>query len=478
MGAEKVNLVEIPFDELDKGEEIDYDKPISTVTDEAESVRLYNKRFTFGEITEKEFDAALETRIIRQGMTVDEVKRYFPPDEHSKLSYNRRGFIRAVLKEAWRLAGKDRIVSDVITNRNLYYSHLMYMCRALGDTDTEAIMSTLNDVLIDLVESAGLDDKVSKVKLFKSIFRGRDDVYGFGEGLRIKQPLTSGVILRHLEGRHRLSIYPLLPDNTTFFAAVDINETDLQKIQAYLDVAHTYEVPTYVEVSKSRGYHLWTFFTEPIPAVAARELIKRILRDTDLPEAIKIFPRQPDLSSPENLAEYINAPLFGQDVRNGRTVFLNEEFQPHPNQWEFLANVEKATPEQLEGIIKLNDIKTDAAAKEAVREKTPAVAREWHNFYTERLNEKAEQRKEIESRKERLRADARRLEGVLMILNEDVDEGSEERYRNLVIEPIRQNQDELNKKMNAIEEESAQLEADINCLTTALERLRGYVEAH
>jgi len=296
--------------------------------------------------------------------------------------------------------------------------------------------------------------------------------------LRIKQPLTSGVILRHLEGRHRLSIYPLLPDNTTFFAAVDINETDLQKIQAYLDVAHTYEVPTYVEVSKSRGYHLWTFFTEPIPAVAARELIKRILRDTDLPEAIKIFPRQPDLSSPENLAEYINAPLFGQDVRNGRTVFLNEEFQPHPNQWEFLANVEKATPEQLEGIIKLNDIKTDAAAKEAVREKTPAVAREWHNFYTERLNEKAEQRKEIESRKERLRADARRLEGVLMILNEDVDEGSEERYRNLVIEPIRQNQDELNKKMNAIEEESAQLEADINCLTTALERLRGYVEAH
>ena len=481
MTGEKVNLIDAPFDELDRSEEIKYDKPIATVTDETESVRLYNRRFTFGEITEEEFDAGLEACIIRQGMTVDEVKRHFPPDEHSKFCYSRTAFVKAVLKETWRLAGKDRIVSDVITNRNLYYSHLMYTCRALGDTDTEAITNTLSGALIDLVELAGLDDKASKVKLFKSIFRGRDDVYGFGEGLCIKQPLTSGVILRHLAGKHRLSIYPLLPDNTTFLATVDINEPDLQKVQAYLDVAHTYEVPTYLEVSKSGGYHLWTFFTEPVPTATARELIKQIVWDTDLPEIIKIFPRQPDLSSPENLAEYINVPLFGEDVRNGRTVFLNEEFESHADQWEFLASVEKITPERLEGIIKLNDIKPDAAGKEAARQKITAVASEWHNFYTERLGEKAEQRKEIEDRKEKLRADVRELEEVLMTLNENVDEGVEgleERYEKLVIEPIRQNQHELDKKMDEIEEESKQLETDISCLTTALERLGGYVEAH
>jgi hypothetical protein len=477
MGGEKVSLADDLFDELDKNEESDYGKPIATVTDEAESIRLYNRRFTFGEITEEEFDAGLEARIIRRGMTVDEVKRYFPPDEHSELNYNRTALVRAVLREARRLAGKDRVVSDVITNRNFYYSHLMYTCRALGDTDAVAIMSTLNDVLMDLVKSAGLDDKVGKVKLFKSIFRGRDDVYGFGEGLRVKQPLTSGVILRHLEGKHRLSIYPLLPDNTTFLAVADIDDLDLQAMQAYLDVARTYEVPTYLEVSKSGGYHLWTFFTEPVPAPAAGELVKRILRDTDLPEAIKIFPRQPDLSSPENLAEYINVPLFGEDVRNGRTVFLNEGSEPHADQWEFLASVKKMTPERLEEITKLNHIEPSAAGEEAVSEETTAVAKEWHSFYTQRLEEKAEHRKEIEDRKEKLRADTRKLEEVLTILNEKVDEGLEERYQNLVVEPIKRKQDELDEKMGEIEEESKRLDADVICLITALEKLKGYTEA-
>jgi hypothetical protein len=463
------------LDELDKSEEIDYDRPIATVTAEAESITLYNKRFTFGEIAEQEFDARLKACIIRQGMKADEVKRYFPPDEHGGLSYNRVAFVRAVLREARRSAGKDRIVSDVITNRNLYYTHLMYTCRALGDTDTEAVMNTLNDVLKELIESAGQDGEVSKVKLFRSIFRGRDDVYGFGKGLSVRQPLTDAVILRHLGGRRRLSIYPLLPDGTTFFAVVDVNEPDLQAVQAYLHVARTYEVPTYLEASKSGGYHLWTFFTEPVPAGEARQLINRILRDVDLPETTKIFPRQAELSSPENIVEYIDLPLFGEDVRNGLTVFLNEESEPHADQWEFLANVKRITPEKLEEVIRLSDVEPDAARKDAIRERAAAVAGEWHSFYKERLGEKLERRKEIEDQKEKLRASIRKLEEALVILNKEVDEGLEERYERLIMEPIKQDQDELNKQIDDVEE-SGQLDNDISCLTTALERLRGYIE--
>jgi hypothetical protein len=104
------------------------------------------------------------------------------------------------------------------------------------------------------------------------------------------------------------------------------------------------------------------------------------------------------------------------------------------------------------------------------------TAKEWHGFYKERLEEKLGQRREMESRREKLREGLREMEELLAVLNKDVDEALGERYERVVIEPINQKKDELNRRMaEALEEESQQLEADIRCLSTALERLEGYV---
>jgi len=103
------------------------------------------------------------------------------------------------------------------------------------------------------------------------------------------------------------------------------------------------------------------------------------------------------------------------------------------------------------------------------------TAKEWYGFYKDRLEEKLGQRKETESKREKLRADLREMEELLAVLNKDVDEALVERYGKVVIEPINQKKDELNRRMaEALDEETQQLEADIRCLSTALERLEGY----
>jgi hypothetical protein len=41
---------------------------------------------------------------------------------------------------------------------------------------------------------------------------------------RILLPLTAEVVRKHLTGKHTLGIYPLLPDETCWFLAVDFDK--------------------------------------------------------------------------------------------------------------------------------------------------------------------------------------------------------------------------------------------------------------
>jgi hypothetical protein len=114
---------------------------------------------------------------------------------------------------------------------------------------------------------------------------------------------------------------------------------------------------------------MWTFFDEPVPVAKVRELIERILRHANLPETTEIFPRQAELSTPEGVENCINLPLFGEDVHNGRTVFLNEGFEPYDDQWKFLSSIEKVMPEPSGRIAKPKKIEIDTPGEEAILEK-------------------------------------------------------------------------------------------------------------
>ena len=97
-----------------------------------------------------------------------------------------------------------------------------------------------------------------KIQLFRSLFRGRDDVYavrwvnaqtgksGYAPALKTRGkrppyeptdllPLTDAVIYDHLKGLKTVGLYPLLPTEETWFLAIDFDKADWhQDALAYL----------------------------------------------------------------------------------------------------------------------------------------------------------------------------------------------------------------------------------------------------
>lgn len=188
------------------------------------------------------------------------------------------------------------------------------------------------------------------VHIFRKTFTGRVDVYGSGSGKCVRGRLTDAVIMAHLQGKVRLGVYPLMPDGTVHFCALDIDEPDLDGVTAYISSAEELDIPVYLEASKSKGFHLWHFFRPGVEARNARGLVKRILTDAGLDPRLEIFPKQDALADHKSVGNYINLPLFGGDVPRGRTVFLNSEFQPIQDQWGHMARMERVDTELLRGL--------------------------------------------------------------------------------------------------------------------------------
>jgi hypothetical protein len=169
------------------------------------------------------------------------------------------------------------------------------------------------------VEAASPMDKEERARkriaLFRSLFRGRDDVYArrwenadgrhgympaaitdwkainrsrLGERKKVDQktrrfiPLTDAVIENHLLGKETVGVYPLLPDETCFFLAADFDKKTWEyDSQAFLETCQELNVPAALERSRSgKGGHIWVFFDRALPAITARKLGSLILTKT------------------------------------------------------------------------------------------------------------------------------------------------------------------------------------------------------
>jgi hypothetical protein len=130
-----------------------------------------------------------------------------------------------------------------------------------------------------------------KIRLFRSLFRGREDIYAVRwEGKNGKAgyspahirrgwfasktearanreflPLTDAVIRDHLSGKLTAGVYPLLKDETCWFLAADFDKTTWQEdTTAFLQTCSRFGVPAYLERSRSGGgAHVWIFFEQP-----------------------------------------------------------------------------------------------------------------------------------------------------------------------------------------------------------------------
>jgi hypothetical protein len=158
----------------------------------------------------------------------------------------------------------------------------------------------------------------AKIELFRSLFRGRTDVFpvrfenrrtgkagyapacenewvrGICEKPRIKCadcpnrrfiPVSDEIIRCHLLGRDNrgqdfvMGVYPMLHDETCHFLAADFdNQSWREDAGAFVETCRRLSLPAALERSRSgNGGHVWLFFQEAISAGLARKLGSHVL---------------------------------------------------------------------------------------------------------------------------------------------------------------------------------------------------------
>lgn len=248
------------------------------------------------------------------------------------------------------------------------------------------------------VPTPGPADRDTKVALFRSLFRGREDVYPrYWENPKKKDkngkvlhgykpvclneknrtlcdwprvkcgecpnrrfaPLDDQAILDHLQGRHTLGVYAMLKDETCWFLAADFDKEDWQEdVRAVLETCREMEVPALLERSRSgNGAHLWIFFSTPIPAATARKLGCLLLTATmnrrhqlKMASYDRLFPNQDNMPQ-GGFGNLIALPLQWACRSMGNTLFLDEALEPWPDPWSILAAQRRMHPEEVERLV-------------------------------------------------------------------------------------------------------------------------------
>jgi hypothetical protein len=169
--------------------------------------------------------------------------------------------------------------------------------------------------------------------------------------------LTDGQIRKHLHGEQFLGIYPLLPDNTSYFIASDFDgERWLPECQKFIKACDELDIPAYLERSRSgNGGHVWIFFSESYPAFKSRRIVSSILEKTrafsvfDKDSSFdRLFPNQDSLQR-KGFGNLIAVPLHGKTVEKGNNCFMDTvTSQPYPDQWEFLKSIKRISKAHLD----------------------------------------------------------------------------------------------------------------------------------
>ena len=139
------------------------------------------------------------------------------------------------------------------------------------------------------------------VDVFQSLFLpGRTDCYAKMKGTRaisIKEPLTTDVLQQHLTGTERIALYPLTSEGKTWLGLLDL-DSGVTPVLDLVVLAKKWGALLAVERSKSKGYHLWLFFSEvslAIEALTVADLFVSFLQDSGSDEEHPPKPEEPEV---------------------------------------------------------------------------------------------------------------------------------------------------------------------------------------
>lgn len=187
---------------------------------------------------------------------------------------------------------------------------------------------------------------------FITLFRGRGDCYGSEEGGCVRRPLDRNVFTQHLAGDQGIGVYPAVPASTPFcvWGCSDIDFEDLGAARLLQRTISMAGIQSYVERSRSKGYHVWVFASDPVPAETMRRALLVVHQVADYP-AREVNPKQSDVSI-NKVGNYVRLPYYGGLVDTPeRRVILDDNDQPMPlAQFVSVATRNLADPETIDRI--------------------------------------------------------------------------------------------------------------------------------
>ena len=241
-----------------------------------------------------------------------------------------------------------------------------------------------------------------KIALFRSLFKGREDIYakrfeniktgksgyqpvcrnewvrGICGKPKIKcgdctqrslEPVTDKVIENHLTGFTKngwgkstsfvMGVYPLLPNETCNFFAVDFDKKTWQEdAKAFMDTCRLEGISAALERSRSgNGAHIWVFFDKPVSAAKARKLGSFLMTRTldrrpeiGLDSFDLFFPNQDTLPK-GGFGSLIALPMQKAAREKNHSVFLDDDMTPYADQWAFLASIRRVDEHKIDLLI-------------------------------------------------------------------------------------------------------------------------------
>jgi superfamily II DNA or RNA helicase len=287
------------------------------------------------------------------------------------------GADRDALRDA--IAQEERLLAKLEAEQTECRHRLAVLRADLAELDTEPEIR----VRLPVSPRAPIPrTSADKVRLFRSLFRGREDIFptrfvsaktgksGYAPACRNKFvrgvcelpkvkcgdcpnqafiPFDDPAIVGDLTGRHVMGIYPLLEDETSWFLAVDFDKsTWVDDVGAFVETCQHVGLPAAVERSRSgNGAHVWLFFSSPVPAATARKMGCYLITETmsrrhelSMESYDRLFPSQ-DTMPRGGFGNLIALPLQHGPRALGNSVFLDDQLRPYPDdqQWSYLASL-------------------------------------------------------------------------------------------------------------------------------------------